>query len=540
MKTKVDIVSGLLDSGKTTFINGMLENRELSGERIVIIQCEHGETEIDNELVKDKTVYIKKLEKENTVDSEYIDAILNEYSPDRIIIEYNGMASLESLFAIFEGRQVRKKSLLDKVVNTIDASTFEIFINNMGAILTGQISECDLIILNKTDSLSKEKLDNIERTLKTINKSAVIARAVIYDESGKKAVSDEGKTGADYPNKKKKRTDILMALFFIFIGGYLLFSILRSADLSSMNIDLSWLKALNMVFLSILMQAFPFILIGVFISSILQVFIPGEALVKFFPRKMGLGFIAAMLAGFLFPVCDCAVVPVAARLVKKGVPLSCAITFMLSAPLVNPIVIASTLYAFPGQPQIAFYRVYFGITVAFAVGMTLQMFPEKNSILKGDIRNLSCSCGYCGENYGLQKGIGQKVNSIFKHAGSEFFEVAKFLVIGAFLSSIMQTLVPKDIFNSLRGQNALSLLIMMAAAFVFSVCSTSDAFIGRTFINQFSIGSIMGFLVLGPMIDVKNMLMLLSSFKKSFVIKLVAIIFGFAFAILLFLTALFL
>lgn len=177
----------------------------------------------------------------------------------------------------------------------------------------------------------------------------------------------------------------------------------------------------------------------------------------------------------------------------------------------------------------AFYRIYFGITVAFVVGMTFFLFPEKKSILKNDLSNLTCSCGYCGEN---MRGIGRKVESIFRHAGSEFFEVGKFLIIGAFLSSILQTFVPKDIFNNLRGQNALSLLVMMTAAFVFSVCSTSDAFIGRTFLNQFSAGSVMGFLVIGPMIDIKNTLMLLSSFKKRFVIKLVAVIFFSAFVLL--------
>ena len=100
----------------------------------------------------------------------------------------------------------------------------------------------------------------------------------------------------------------------------------------------------------------------------------------------------------------------------------------------------------------------------------------------------------------------------------------------------MQTLIPKDIFSSLHGQNALSLLVMMFAAFLFSVCSTSDAFIARTFINQFSTSNVMGFMVLGPMIDVKNMLMLLSSFKKRFVIKLVLLIFGIAFIALYFMT----
>lgn len=116
MKTKVDIVSGFLDSGKTTFINGMLENKELLGERIVIIQCESGETEIHCELIKDKKVFIKNLDKDKLITQELIDTILDKYYPNRIIIEHNGMSKLEILVNIFEDRQIRKKSVIKRSV----------------------------------------------------------------------------------------------------------------------------------------------------------------------------------------------------------------------------------------------------------------------------------------------------------------------------------------------------------------------------------------------------------------------------------------
>lgn len=331
-----------------------------------------------------------------------------------------------------------------------------------------------------------------------------------------------------------KIKDRFLLILFSLIVLYFMFIIFGTIDLSSVKIDATKLMAVNTVFLSILMQAFPFILIGVFVSSILQVIIPNETLVRIFPRKKGLGFIVAIFAGVLFPLCDCAIVPVAARLIKKGVAIPVAITFMLSAPLVNPIVIASTLYAFPGQPVIALYRIYFGVTVALVVGLMFVLFPNKSSIIKREFNNRECNCGHGHSHVNVtsKKGLTEKFKDVITHASSEFFEVGKFLIVGAFLSSIFQTLISKDIFNNLFGHKALSLLIMMVAAFVFSVCSTSDAFIGKSFLSQFTIGSVMGFLILGPMIDIKNMLMLLSSFKKGFVLKLVAFIFICAFVLL--------
>jgi uncharacterized membrane protein YraQ (UPF0718 family) len=287
-----------------------------------------------------------------------------------------------------------------------------------------------------------------------------------------------------------------------------------------------------MIFLSILIQAIPFILIGILLSSILQVAIPSETIVRLFPQKKATGFITAIFAGVFFPVCDCAIVPVATRLIKKGVPLPVAITFMLSAPLVNPIVIASTLYAFPKQPTIALLRVSIGILIAVIVGATFLFFKEKKSIFKRSLDNIHCSCGCCSDRIQNKTGIIKKLELIFMHASTEFFQVGKFLIIGAFFSSLFQVCISKDIFNNLWGHKILSLLVMMLAAFVFSICSTSDAFIAKTFSLQFSTGAIMGFLVLGPMIDIKNMLMLLASFKKSFVIKLIATIFIVTFLIL--------
>lgn len=335
---------------------------------------------------------------------------------------------------------------------------------------------------------------------------------------------------------KSGASNIISIWLCLIAGGYLLFSIWRSVDM----IDLTGIEVFNTIFISILMQAFPFMLIGVFISSAMHVFIPDEFIVKIFPTRYGLGFLTAMFVGIFLPICECAIVPVTTRLIKKGVALPIAATFMLSAPIINPIVIISTLYAFPNRPEIAILRVCFGLIIAFIVGSVLALYGNKHSMLLDEHSEHSCDCHCCSEDSHSKKGIATKIKTMFLHAGEEFFSVGKYLVIGAFMTSLIQTLVPRGVFANLSAQNGLSLFIMMATAFLFSACSTSDAFIARSFMDRFSMGSIMGFLVFGPMMDIKSILMLLGSCKKSFVIQFSILIFFANFIMLYFLAFLFL
>ena len=321
-----------------------------------------------------------------------------------------------------------------------------------------------------------------------------------------------------------KALDLVIFVFLLSVIGYFLFSLLNF-----LANNFTRFGTFNNIFIGILIQAFPFMLVGVFVSGFMNIFISRETIVKIFPKKYGLGFITAMFAGIFLPVCECAIVPVTSRLVKKGVSLPVAITFMLSAPIINPIVILSTLYAFPEMRMIAFYRVLFGLSIAFIVGMILLIFPQSKSALLDKKQEKHCDCSSCcssGNNEELDenKTLGEKIKLTFSHVGHEFFDVGKFFIIGAFLTSFIQTFVPREIFSAVSGNIALSLAFMMLLAFLFSVCSTSDAFIARSFWYRFPPTSVMGFMVFGPMMDIKDILMLLASFKKGFVIKLSIII----------------
>lgn len=287
----------------------------------------------------------------------------------------------------------------------------------------------------------------------------------------------------------------------------------------------NFISILNTIFLSILLQALPFMLFGSMISSILHIFISDKFIVKIFPSKNGIGFITALFGGLVFPVCECASVPVISGLMKKGVAMPIAVTFMLAAPVLNPISIMSTLYAFPDKPIITVYRILFAVVTAGAIGCLLLFYP-KSKYFKEEchIHSNHCCCG-CAENNEAHGSFGKKLIEMFLHTGEEFFSVGRYLILGAFITAVIRAGVPVDFFTKFTtGNSYIGIAIMMLFAFLFSACSTSDAFIARSFYGSFSLFSIMGFLVFGPMMDIKNIFMLLSFFKKRFVIELVIII----------------
>ena len=315
----------------------------------------------------------------------------------------------------------------------------------------------------------------------------------------------------------------------------------------------AFFSTIHTVFTGIVLQAVPFMLLGALLSSALYAFVPDRLLIKLFPKKYGIGFLTALFAGALFPVCECAAVPLMRSLIKKGVAMPIAVTFMLASPIVNPISIVSTLYAFPQQPSVAFYRLSFGLLIAFAIGLLLLFYPEEKYLKEDFDREPSVQPHTFGgvdtafrlatgrsaqnsrsepqsDNFGSitaeskVQWLQVKVYALLMHTCSEFFTTGPFLILGAFITALMRAAVPQEFFSITSGSAAGSLLVMMLFAFVFSACSTSDAFIARSFLNRFPSGSILGFLVYGPMMDIKNLFMLLSLFKKRFVIELTLII----------------
>ncbi len=242
--------------------------------------------------------------------------------------------------------------------------------------------------------------------------------------------------------------------------------------------------------------------------------------------------LTAILAGFCFPVCDCASIPVFRSLVKKGVPLPVAVTFMTAAPVINPVVILSTHHAFGGNIEMVVGRISLGIISAVIIGLVFALRPPKSRVLSGGASgSLMCSCG-CFEDVEGITTLREKIGLFIRHSQGEFFEVGKYLVIGSFVASIFQVLGTGLFTSAQSGAGIiLSIFIMMAMAFILSLCSSSDAIVARSLTNQFPQAAIMGFLVFGPMMDIKNVMMLSAGFSKRFIGKLLLTAFIVCFAV---------
>ncbi len=272
---------------------------------------------------------------------------------------------------------------------------------------------------------------------------------------------------------------------------------------------------LNSIFISILIEAIPFILIGVILSGIIQMFVSEEMIARIMPKNRFLAVLFGALAGVLFPACECGIIPITRRLLLKGVPLHAGVAFMLTAPIINPIVLFSTYIAFGNRWSVVFYRGGLALAVSLIIGVILSYQFKDNQLLKPD------EPGHHHHHHGT---LLQKLGGTLRHAIDEFFSVGKYLIIGAFIAAAMQTYVKTSTLLAIGQNDVSSSLVMMGLAFVLSLCSEVDAFIASSFSSTFSLGALIAFLVFGAMVDIKNLLMMLAAFKKRFVFLLITYI----------------
>ncbi|MBV7506552.1 permease [Bacillus sp. sid0103] len=309
--------------------------------------------------------------------------------------------------------------------------------------------------------------------------------------------------------------DLLCLLLFGFFMVLFLFAE-EIKDVSFFNRVPSTFFNINTIFLSIILEAIPFILLGVFVSAIIQAFVSENAIRKMLPRNAYLAAIPAALLGIIFPICECAIIPVVRRLIKKGMPSHVGVVFMLSAPILNPVVYASTFFAFKSTPYIANARMVVGFISSIIIGLIIYRRFKGENILK---------TGNDGQHvhHHHQHHKGNKLLETLYHASDELFDTGKYLFIGAFLASIFQAFLDRNILLSIGTSTSFAPVVMMGFAYVLSVCSSADAFVASSFGSTFTEGSILAFLVFGPMIDIKNTLMLFGYFKKRFVLFLLMV-----------------
>ena len=304
------------------------------------------------------------------------------------------------------------------------------------------------------------------------------------------------------------------------------------------------------LFLSLLVEAIPFLLLGVLLSSVLLIFIDERWLLAHVPKHPVLGAFVGSCIGFLFPVCECGNVPVARRLIMQGIPLPVAIGFLIAAPTVNPIVIWSTWIAFHDRPEIVVLRVLFSLIIATVIGCVFSVQTDLKAILQpaialGTIRaepKFSNSVSLLdGGDFMLggggtatkritqipiqqpKRSLRANVNLVLDNIVQELRELGGVLVLGSAVAAAIQTLTPREMIVSLGSGPIISIVVMMILAGSISICSTVDSFFALSFAATFTSGSLLAFLVFGPMFDLKSIGLMLSIFKPKAIFYLFAI-----------------
>lgn len=315
------------------------------------------------------------------------------------------------------------------------------------------------------------------------------------------------------------------------------------------------------LFLSLLVEAMPFLLLGVLLSGLLLLFVDERKLVAAMPRNPLLGAIIGSCGGFLFPVCECGNVPVARRLLLQGAPTPVAIGFLLAAPTINPIVIWSTWVAFRDQPEIVVLRVLFSLGIAITIACVfsaqadlrplLQPTASRSMLLGKNERKASFNkrepispllqsgsfmLGQPGAPIRMDatvlqaslaaastKPLPDRLRMLLENTVQELRELGGVLVIGSAIAAIIQTAAPREVILSLGQGPITSILAMMLLAAVVSICSTVDSFFALAFASTFTSGALLAFLVFGPMIDLKAIGLMLSVFKARAIFYLFAL-----------------
>ena len=274
------------------------------------------------------------------------------------------------------------------------------------------------------------------------------------------------------------------------------------------------------LFQGLLIEALPFLLLGVVIATAARWLAPGGRWLRQLPSHPLVGPLTGAGLGLALPACECGNVPVARRLLAAGAPVGTALGFLFAAPVLNPIVLASTWAAFPDRPWLLLLRPLGAVVVAVGLALLLGMLGE-GELLMGDLleeRRLSRPLGELSlleRRSGLLGGsppaaplpvsapVRPTAAELLRHGSQEFLSLALVLVVGCAIAALVQSLVPRQWFLAVGGMPTLSILALMLFALVVSVCSSVDAFLALGFAAQVTPGALLAFLLLGPVIDLK-------------------------------------
>lgn len=258
------------------------------------------------------------------------------------------------------------------------------------------------------------------------------------------------------------------------------------------------------VFCGIFVQALPFLVLGVVVSGAVATFVTPDRLARWLPRRPATAILTAGVGGATLPGCECGSVPIARRLFGDGTVGAAALTFMLAAPAINPVVLIATAVAFPGEPLMVLARCIASLLTAISMGALWAKFGQPRWITRNLLRPTQQQ--------------DSRFSTFTEAARHDFLQAASFLVVGAAAAAALHVLVPSWMFDHLAGQLLLGILVLAALAVVLALCSEADAFVAAS-LSMLPLVPRLVFLVVGPAIDIKLFAMQAGMFGRAFAIR---------------------
>jgi uncharacterized protein len=288
------------------------------------------------------------------------------------------------------------------------------------------------------------------------------------------------------------------------------------------------LQPAHTIFLAILIESLPFILVGAIVSSLIHTYIREDQIARWMPRKRFASVVVGSLIGFVIPVCDCGTIPIARSMLQKGIPRSAVISFVLSAPVVNPVTLIATYFAFGLNLKITLIRFVCTFVIACMVGFLVGEKKETITVSRFHWQSRMESSA-AAEHPRKMNRPKNRFRSVMDHTVEELFGIVGFLICSAAVASLYQVYHTQhsSILHAQKGM--LAVVTLMGLAILFSLCSTADAFVARSFATQYAPGAVIAFMIIGQMADLRNLFLLPKTFGVQTAMKAIVLCLIFSF-----------
>lgn len=535
-KTKIYLVNAVLGTGKTRFLNTLLQQED-DRQMVAVLQCEQGKSILEDGLIRNIGLYAvlkakhtqlyvqgRKIQSIDT-ESAYESLVqtftwLTRYSQlgllKKVYLEYNGTWSLQTLLKClqkFPGFSLEHQTLLIQAEHYVEAQGEYTALYRM----TGAWEEADSIYLlssieaHEKTKLAKQMLRGLGFTQAIYEKEEQVERALL---------------------KEKQGWGMKFGYVLCFIWAFaLLWLFLR---LPNQGFWLEKVQNYARDVFSLCLQIFPFLLLSSLLSSFIQT--QNNGLFGKIPlfssrerkRRAEKSWRAVfaeiktifllMLSGFLLPICDCGLIPVWTRLVRKGMKFEHGVLFFLSSCVNNPMVLLSMFFAFPERKSLVFYRLFWGLALAFLSYVVLSLYTYvKGRNLAYEVQELYCLATQSeGSVYGEGRtGFLFSLSFFFSHVSNEFFILSRNVIFGIAISTAVHRFLPRVFLQNLASGFAGEIFLLLLALFFMGVCANANAFLAKTFLGLLSNASLLLYMLFSPLLDFKNLLLIRQGFGKK-------------------------